>query len=579
MQKQSLTDAVGPPAGRRLGGASRVAAGILSSRILGLVRDQLIAYFFGLGRHADVLRTVFRGPNILQNLMGEQTLSASFIPIYSRLLSQGRDEEAGRLAGAVFGLLVAAGAGIALLGILFARPLVALLSPGFLGDAALVAAGSADIDRYELAVTAVRIVFPMVSILVLSAWALGVLNSHRRFFSSYFAPVLWNVSIIAALLLAVATLVPGGINGATDQIDSEIGNRLLLAMCWGALLGGVLQFGFQLPLVAKVLRGFRLSLSTRVEGVRTTLRNMAPLVAARGAAQLSSYLDLVLASFLVAGAPAALVQAQTLYLLPIALFALSVSAAELPELSSLGDDDRALRASARAARALRRIAFWVVPTAIGYLSFGYLIVGALFRRGRFGAGENALVFLVLGGYTLGLLATSWSRLLLNVFYSVGETKIPARISIARVALSALSGVALMLWLDRFPVFLATEHLDPAGVAGGSIPDSLRLGAVGLAVGAGLSSWVELSLLLVALRKLAIQVRLPALFAARAVAAAAVAALAAVGVWWLLPALPREITAAVVVPVYAVCYFCLNLVAGVPEAREAIDTLRRGSATL
>ncbi len=576
----------GTPAIPRLGGASRVAAGILSSRLLGLVRDQLVAYFFGLGRHADVLRTVFRGPNILQNLIGEQTLSASFIPIYSRLVSEGKREEAGRLAGALFGLLLAAGAALALLGILFARPIVAFLSPGYLGDAALVEAGLAEVDRYELAVTAVRIIFPMVSLLVLSAWALGVLNSHRRFFVSYFAPVLWNVAIISALLLAAHTLMPSGVAGAAAGPDgvSRTGLRtgLLLAMCWGALLGGGLQFGFQLPLVARLLRGFRLSVSTRVDGVRKTLSNMAPLIAARGAAQVSSYLDLVLASFLVAGAPAALFQAQTLYLMPIALFALSVAAAELPELSSLGEDDRALRVSARATTALRRIGFWVVPTAAGYLALGYLLIGALFRRGRFGVEENLLVYLVLGAYSLGLVATSWSRLLSNVFYSVGETGTPARISVLRVTVSALVGIALMWWLDRYPV---AQVAPTTGWLRGSGPgDSglLRMGAVGLALGAGVSAWLELALLGRALRKLAIRIRLPSLPTVRCLVVAGAALVPAGALWWLLaevPAIRRELVALAVLLVYALFYLGLSLAARVPEAREAVNTLRRGSSSL
>ena len=162
----------------RLGGSARIGVGILLSRLAGLVREGVVAAVFGAGGLADVLAMAFRGPNLLQNLLGEQTLSASFIPVYSRLLGEGREEEAGRFAGAIFGLLLATTAAIALGGVLLAPQFVTLVAPGFLGDAA---AGAA-IDRFELTVLAVRIIFPMTAFLVLSAWSLGVLNSHRRFF-------------------------------------------------------------------------------------------------------------------------------------------------------------------------------------------------------------------------------------------------------------------------------------------------------------------------------------------------------------------------------------------------------------
>ncbi|MDP9122361.1 MAG: murein biosynthesis integral membrane protein MurJ, partial [Acidobacteriota bacterium] len=175
-----------------------MALGILLSRLFGLLRESTSAHFFGVGPYADALTAALRVPNVVQNLLGEGTLSASFIPIYSRMLAEGRREEAGRFAGAIFGLLLAAAAGLALIGIVFARPLVALLAWGYRGDAALVGAGVTQVDRFELTVVAVRILFPTSAFLVLAAWALGVLNSHRRFFLPYFAPVLWNSSMIAA---------------------------------------------------------------------------------------------------------------------------------------------------------------------------------------------------------------------------------------------------------------------------------------------------------------------------------------------------------------------------------------------
>ncbi len=539
-----------------------MAGGILSSRILGLVRDQIVAYFFGIGRHADVFRAVFKGPNILQNLLGEQALSAAFIPIYSKMLAEGREREAGRFAGAIFGLLMATAALVALIGVLFAEPIVVLLSPGFLRDAALVAAGEAEIDRFPLAVAAVRILFPMSAVLVLSAWALGVLNSHRRFFISYFAPVLWNAAIITALLAAGQALLPGGLSGAAASLPGTR-NQLVIAACWGALVGGALQFAFQLPLVARLMRGFRLSLSTRVVGVGRALRRFGPLLAARGAAQLSAYLDQVLSSLLVAGALGALAQAQLLYLLPISLFSMSVAAAELPELSELSGAGASRRAMGRIDSALRTIAFWVVPTAVGYLAVGQLVVGALFRRGAFGLAANWLVWSILAVYALGLLASSWSRLLGNVFFAAGETRKPATIAITRLALSGSLGALLMLFFDRLTV---------SGLAGVDSP--LRFGAVGLALAAGLSAWVELALLVRALGRRGTPLLLPLGFAARQAALALAAAIPAIGVWWLLRGGRVELAGAAVLIGYAVAYFGLALAAGSPEAQGAVRTVQR-----
>ena len=373
------------------GNASRVALGILTSRAFGFLRESVLAFFFGAGPHADVFRIALRGPNVLQNLLGEQTLSASFIPIYTRMVGAGKEEEAGRFAGAILGLLLAVASSVALLGVLLAEPIVAVLAPGYLGDAARLAAGTAEVDRYGLAVTAVRIVFPMTAVLVLSAWSLGVLNSHRRFFLAYFAPVLWNISIIAALWLAAYTgwQALGGPERAMAQ--TAFRDRLLIGACIGALVGGLLQFMVQLPLVLRLLKGFRLSVSTRVEGVSQALAAFAPLAAGRGAVQLSGYLDLVLASFLVPGAIAALGWAQILYLLPIALFGVSVAAAELPELSVRTSPSERAGLDQRLDASIRQMAFLTVPTVVGYLCLGFTFVGGLFRRGSFGLQDLALI--------------------------------------------------------------------------------------------------------------------------------------------------------------------------------------------
>jgi len=535
--------------------ASTIAAGIFTSRLIGFVRERAVAHFFGVGAHSDVFQVAFKGPNLLQNLLGEGTISAAFIPIYSTMIEEGRERDAGRFAGAIFGLLLAVAAGLSLFGILLAEPIVTIFTPGFLDDAARVAAGDLPINRFELAVRAVRIIFPMTGILVLSAWCLGVLNSHRKFFLPYFAPVLWNVSIIAALIAAASALLgPSGIWQA-DTVSTESRNDLLFAAFYGALFGGLLQFTVQLPLVFRVLSGFQISFSTKVKGVRRALRAFGPVVAGRGVYQLSSYLDIVLGSFLAAGAVSSLRFAQMLYLLPVSLFGLSVAASELPELSRF-TLDRVESFMRRLSRSMGQMLFLTVPTLIGYIFFGFLIVSAIFRTGEFGLNDTWLVYMVLGVYSIGLLATTMSRLLQNAFYALHNTKTPAKIAALRVGVSAVIAVPSMFVLDRIPV---------SAVGGFTTPDDpLFLGSVGLAVGATVGAWIELWRLKASLSALIPIFHLPWRRVRRMTATAMFATVPAVVVWMLIPDWHVAVTALVILAVYAFVYLGAAYLQDAPE---------------
>lgn len=508
--------------------AQWVAAGILLSRLAGLIRERAIAHYFGATLYADVLRAALRLPNFLQNLLGEGTLSASFIPVYSELLEEGREEEAGRVAGAVFALLFALAGALTLIGTVFAPVLVDIFLWGFEGQ------------RRELTIAATRILFPMTGILVLSAWALGILNSHRRFFVSYIAPVLWNAAIIAALL------VFGG------RLDSS---RLLIATAWGALAGGLLQFGVQLPWVIRLDRRIRVRWNPRLEAVRTVVRNAGPAIAGRGVVQVSGYLDIFLASFLVEGAVAALGYAQTLYILPISLFGMSVAAAELPELSRqrAGAID-ALRD--RVNGGLRQIAFFVVPSVIGYVVLGDVIVAALYQSGDFGARDTILVYLVLAGYSLGLLASTATRLYNSAFFALRDTRTPAKVAALRVVLAGALGAALMLALRDVTV------------------DGRSLGPVGLSVATGIAAWVEWGLLRRSLQPHLGRLGAGASALARMFGAALLAAGAGRAIYFYLPDTLAPLLAAVVVLIpFAILYFALSRIFGLDEAA---DVLRRAS---
>ncbi len=447
--------------------SSLVAGGILLSRISGLIREAVFSRYFGTTGYADVFRAGLRMPNLLQNLLGEGTLSASFIPVYSKLLEEGREEDAGRVAGAIFGLLFALAGALALIGILLAPTLVSIFLLGFEGE------------RRELAIRVVRIFFPMTGILVLSAWALGILNSHRRFFVAYVAPVFWNAAIIGTILLF----------GTGMSLD-----RLVVVVAWGALLGGLLQVLVQLPSVLRLQGRLRPSLDLGFAPVREVLRNAAPAIAGRGVVQLSGYVDMILATLLAVGALSAIGYAQTLYLLPVSLFGMSVAAAELPELSrSTGTTNDVLRLRTNAG--LERIAFFVVPSFVAFVALGDVIVAGLFQGREFQAQETQHVYYTLIAMSVGLLASTGTRLFSSTFFALRDTRTPARFAIARVAAAALLGFGLMTQFEPIARFGI-----PGGIFSGVTVAGQPLGSVGLALGSGLAAWLEWGLLRRALRR-------------------------------------------------------------------------------
>ena len=525
-----------------------VAAGILASRLFGLLRMSLAARYFGAAPHMDVFKAAFSVPNLLQNLLGEGTLSAAFIPTYSRMLKEGRAEDAGRFAGCILGILVVVISVCVLLGMTFAYPICWTLMPGFASDSARLAAGEIEIDRLALATDMVQLAFPMAGLLVLSAWALGVLNSHRRFLVPYLAPVVWNVGIITALLLVgtASGISPFETEAAFEEgVSMDALTRLLRAAFLGGLVGGALQLMFQLPFVAQVIKGFRVGWSTRVRGVRAALRAAGPAIAGRGVAQLSAWLDLFLASMLAAGSVAALGFAQVLYLLPISLFGLSVAASGLPDLSRLGEEN--LKQSAhRIQQDLRQGLLLVVPTALGYLALGYILIGGIYRGGNFGADDTMLIYGVLAAYSLGLVATVSSRLVHNGFWALGDTRTPARMSAVRLMLSVVVAVPVMLGLNTVSLSQLPQFAD----------SELTFGAVGLGLGSATAAWVEFRFLAKALMKRYRDRVMPWRTIGVMVLMAAVAVLPAWGVWQLVAGWPLIFQALAVVGVYAGVYLLM-----------------------
>ncbi|MEQ1787948.1 MAG: murein biosynthesis integral membrane protein MurJ, partial [Acidimicrobiales bacterium] len=528
---------------------------ILLSRIAGLLREVAISGYLGVGGAADAFKAALRIPNLLQNLLGEGVLSASFIPVYARLVDEEEKEgDAGRLAGAVAGLLCALTSVLVVLGYVLARPLTVLLTPGFTGE------------RLDLAVTLLRIMFPGIGFLVLSAWCLGILNSHRRFFLSYVAPVLWNAAQIA-IVVAVA------VAGASEE-------GIARALAWGVLVGGLLQLAVQLPAVRSLTPGLRLSLDRSSPEVRSVLSRFGTVIVGRGAVQLLTYVDLFLASLLAVGAVSALTYGQVLYLLPISLFGMAVAAAELPELSRLGRQGAAAM-RARLDLGMERITFYVALTASLYVFAGDVIVGALFQRGQFDAADTRLVWFVIGAFALGLLGTTRSRLLQNALYALDRPRLVARIAVLRVALAGLLGALLMFPLDRLAIVgSSVQRIGDVGFS--PLPDALRLlddgpprlGIVGLALAASASSWIEYRLLRGALEWRV--GKLPDLghdSRWSLIAAGAVGVLA-FGIRSVTDDLPRLVALLVVVVPATLTYLAITATMAVSEARVLVDRARR-----
>jgi putative peptidoglycan lipid II flippase len=490
-----------------------------------LVRQRVLAHFLGLSAAADAFTAAFRIPNLLQNLFGEGVLSASFIPVYTRLQARGREREARDVAAAVAGLLAVVVALLVALGVTAAPWLARLVAPGF-SEA-----------KRELVIPLIRILFPGTGLLVFSAWCLGILNSHRRFLLSYAAPVVWNAAIIAATLLA-----PRG----------SPAERIVLWTAWGAVAGGLLQFLVQLPAVRRVNGPLRAAFGRGDPNVRAVLRNFLPAFVGRGVVQLSAFVDSILASFLPTGAVAALGNAQTLYTLPVSLFGMSVAAAELPELSAVAAtaEDPASLLRTRLERAMAQVAFFIVPSMVALAALGQVIAAAVFQTGLFSSADARYVWIILAGSAVGLLASSLGRLYSSAWYALHETRTPLKYALVRVALTTLLGYLAALEL---PALLDL----PA-----------RWGAAGLTASAGVAGWVEFLLLRRGMDRRIGRTRLDPGLLLRLWGPALLAGATGWGVLLLLDNRWAAIATAVAVLLpFGVIYLAGTLALGVPLARR------------
>lgn len=509
-----------------------VGLGIFLSRISGLVRERVFAHFFGNSDAGDAFKAALKIPNFLQNLFGEGVLSASFIPVYAELLAKKHEEEAAKVASVIGSLLFLMTSFLVLIGVVSTPFLIDLIAPGFTGA------------KRELTIQIVQILFPGTGFLVMSAWCLGILNSHKKFFLSYVAPVIWNVAIITTLLI-----------WGTRQSQMD----LAVTVSWGLVAGSFLQFAVQLPSALRLGKKIYPSLATSAASVRTVTKNFVPVVVSKGVVQVIAYIDSILASLLPTGAVSALAYAQTLYMLPISLFGMSVSAAELPTMSQAMGSEEEIRGylTDRLKRGLEQIAFFIIPTVAGFVFLGDMIVGAIFQTGEFDYQSTQYVWMVLVGSSVGLLASTLGRLYSSTFYALKDTRTPLKFAIVRVFTSAVFGVFCGLYLP------------------GLLGIDAKWGTVGLTASAGFAGWVEFLSLRHSLNKKIGKTGLTLKFQMKMW----ICALVAVAVAFAVKSLPLPpwhiiVKAILVLGVYGVIFLGMSLALKIEQARGLVKKIAR-----
>jgi putative peptidoglycan lipid II flippase len=523
-------------------GALFVGMGIFLSRIAGLLRERAFAHYFGNSDAGDAFKAALKIPNFLQNLFGEGVLSASFIPVYAGLLAREHNEgtsnpehhlEASKVAMTIGTLMFLMTSFLVVGGIVATPFLIETIAPGFSGE------------KRVLTIKLVQIFFPGTGLVVMSAWCLGILNSHRRFFLSYTAPVIWNASIIATLVY---------FGNKTAQYD------LAILAGWGLVAGSFLQVAVQLPTTIKLLKYFKPRLNTKVIHVRIILKNFVPSVISRGVVQVSSYIDNILASLLPTGAVSNFAYAQTLYLLPVSLFGMSISASELPEMSSIIGSEQEIhdRLRFRLQRGIKKISFFIIPSLCAFLFLGDVLVSALYQTGKFTEKDTHIVWIVLIGSSIGLLASTIGRLYSSTFFSLKDTKTTLYFAIVRIFFTTILGYIFAFKLA--PIFSS----DPV------------YATAGLTSSAGISGWIEFALLKNKLNSIIGKTGVDFRYQLKLWGSALIATASGLALKWfvltgfLSHPIPRAI---LVLGTFGIIYFIFTYFIGIEESQAVINKIR------
>jgi putative peptidoglycan lipid II flippase len=409
--------------------AAVVGSATLVSRILGFLRDLVVAQVFGAGPATDAFFVAFRLPNLLRRLVGEGALSSAFIPVFTEYLTTRPRGDLLRMFRAVTGGLLVVLAALTLLGVVGAPLLVRVMAPGFFADS----------FTGPLTVRLTRWMFPYLFLVGLASLAMGMLNAHRHFLVPALAPTMLNLAIIGAVL------------GLAPHLEERV-----FALAVGVLVGGVGQLLIQLPALAR--RGLLVApaLDPRHPAVRRIVGLMAPVAVGQSATQLNILIDTVIASFLVGGSVSYLYYADRLVEFPLGVFGIAIATAVLPTLSeqAAARDPVALRTTL--SFALRLAAFVTLPAAVGLFVLREPLVRVLYQRGAFGPAETAQTAWALGFYAVGLVGFATVKIGAQAFYALGDTRTPVKLAIGAMALNSALAVALAFPLRHGGLALATS---------------------------------------------------------------------------------------------------------------------------
>jgi putative peptidoglycan lipid II flippase len=402
----------------------------MGSRILGLVREQVFATFFGAGFAMDAFIIAFRVPNLLRDLFAEGALSAAFVTTFSQTIAKQGEKTAWRLANLINNGLIFVLSLVVIAGIVFAPQVVNLL----VEPAARHSDPQTAALTYDLAVTMTRIMFPFLLMVSLAAVAMGVLNTKDRFGVPASASTLFNVGAIIGGLACAYAMAPDYIAAVINnqQTSAEGASRAIIGMAVGTLTGGVLQYLIQVPSMRSVGYRWEPELSFRDEGVRQVMRLMAPAIIGSAALQINVFVNTKFASGLGEGPVSWLSYAFRLIYLPIGIFGVAISTATLPAASRAAALENLDEFRRTLASSLRLTFLLTIPSAVGLIVLSRPIVALIFERGRFDAEDTAQTAVALCYNAIGLTAYSGVRVLAPTFYALKETRIPMIASLLSV---------------------------------------------------------------------------------------------------------------------------------------------------
>ena len=402
--------------------AVTVGSMTLVSRILGFVRDMVLARYFGAGLGMDAFFVAFKIPNFMRRLFAEGAFSLAFIPVLSEYRAQGDAVAVSALVDRVAGTLAGILLVVSFLGILASPGLIMLFAPGFLGDA----------EKFELAARMLRITFPYILFISLAAFAGGILNTYGRFAAPAFAPVLLNLALIGASVLAAPHL-----------------ERPEMALAIAVFIGGILQLMWLLPGLARLRLVPRFRWGWRDSGVRRILKLMGPAIFGSSVAQINLLFDTLIASFLATGSVSWLYYSERLVEFPLGVFGIALSTAILPSLAR----SHARGARESFARTLDQGLRWVLvlsmPAALGLFVLAGPVLATLFQYQQFGAHDTQMAAVSLMAYAAGLPAFILVKVLVPAFYSRQDTVTPVRIAVvamlANMVLNAMFVLSMLHW--------------------------------------------------------------------------------------------------------------------------------------